>query len=154
MDPEKEPDTVSSSKGRTSGLHPGNASSILTEITMLPLSPTAGRRILIPETLVRLRQGPPRFVSITAIISDCLSEDAGSIPARIAIGSSRLKGQDTGPSIRRCEFESREDHHHALLTQWAEYSSDTRAVRGSNPRGRTTKPFRLKAGCRTLIPEV
>ena len=75
---------VSSANGRTSGLHPGNASSTLTEITILPLSPVAGRRILIPETLVRSQQGPPRFVSITDIISDCLSEDAGSAPARIA----------------------------------------------------------------------
>ena len=70
---------------RTSGLHPGNASSTLTEITTLPFSPVAGRRILIPETLVRVQQGPPWFVGITAIISDCLSEDAGSTPARIAI---------------------------------------------------------------------
>ena len=78
---------------RTSGLHPGNASSTLTEITTLPFSPVAGRRILIPETLVRSQQGPPWFVGITAIISDCLSEDAGSTPARIAIRSSRLKAR-------------------------------------------------------------
>ena len=92
-------------------------------------------------------------VAQSAELLSCKQQVEGSSPFVSSIRSSRLKGQDTGPSIRRCEFESREDHHHALLTQWAEYSSDTRAVRGSNPRGRTIQPFRLKAGCRTLIPE-
>ena len=73
----------------------------------------------------------------------CKQRVEGSSPFVSSTRSSRLKGQDTGLSIRRCEFESREDHHHALLTQWAEYSSDTRAVRGSSPRWRTIQPFRL-----------
>ena len=84
----------------------------------------------------------------------CKQRAEGSSPFVSSTWSSRLTGEDTGLSIRRCEFESREDHHYALLTQWAEYSSDTRAVRGSNPRGRTIQPFSLKAGCRNLTPEV
>ena len=92
-----------------------------------------------PLMRVRFSRGIPiRSVRITAIISDCLSEDTGSTPVRTATYPDSSTAEQQSPKLQMevriflrvpCAFNS----------VGPEYSSDTRAVRGSNPRRRTNK---------------